>query len=114
MLQAELPLTESRYDLAAYEFHRANPGVYREFERRTLEAIRVMGDRRRLIGAKWLWENMRFDFEFVVEGAADYKLNNNHIRWYSLRFEEQHPEFGQVFSRRRAKEEREDLWASKS
>lgn len=107
MLQAELELplgTITDYDRAAELFHEDHPFVYREFERRVREALAEMGPRRRPIGAKRLWENMRWDFEFKLRVKSKYRLNNNHIRFYSQRFERLHPHLGRVFTHRKAKD----------
>jgi hypothetical protein len=78
------------------EFNAAHPEVYAMFERFALEALRF----RRVIGAKAVWERMRWETSVGSEQAEDFRLNNNFTAYYSRLFMERHPEHVEAFETR--------------
>jgi hypothetical protein len=82
-------------------FHERNPAVFAAFERLALEALQRGRAR---IGAKALWERMRWDLDLELGDAAP-KLNNDHVALYAREFARRHPEHAGAFEfRRRAGE----------
>ncbi|HSC08080.1 MAG TPA: hypothetical protein VLD59_14740, partial [Steroidobacteraceae bacterium] len=74
-LFAELDAPESATLREAFErFHRENPQVYRLFCRFCDDAIRAG---RKHLGAKMIWERMRW-FARVETTDPEFKLNNNY------------------------------------
>ena len=85
------------------DYDRRNPAVWPMFERFALEAARA-GVR---MGAKAIWERMRWEVRINTPGDDFAKLNNSYVSWYSRRFKEQHPGYGQIFAIRKAQADRE-------
>lgn len=81
------------------EFHRANPHVYAEFERRALQLHRA-GARR--IGAKAIAERIRWDINIRTLGD-EYKINNSYTALYARLLIHHHPELADVIELRRRK-----------
>ncbi len=77
---------------------RDNPKVYELFERYALEAAKC-GKR---IGAKAIWERMRWYAQVETKDPDGYKLNNNYTSWMVRKFREDHPGYGMVFSVRQS------------
>lgn len=104
----QLPLEFDRHPdrRAAFEaFHAENPRVWELFERFTLEAVRAGGSRR--IGARMVWERIRWETRVAVDLAGGSpKLNDHHVPYFSRLFLDRHPELGQVFETRALSQER--------
>ena len=88
-------------DFDAYD--RANPAVWQLFERFALDAAR----RGRIVGAKAIWERMRWECSVECKGDEDYKLNNNYTAWYVRKFREAHPGYGMIFATRTSQADKE-------
>jgi hypothetical protein len=82
-------------------FHAANPGVYAAFERLALDAI-ARGKTR--IGAKALWERLRWDL-WVESSDDEPRLNNDHTASYARHFARMHPEHASAFEFRKRRDE---------
>ena len=79
-------------------FHAAHPEVYAAFERLALEAWR-RGKRR--VGAKALWERMRWDL-WIAAGEGDGpKLNNDYTALYAREFARRNPALRGLFEFRK-------------
>lgn len=89
--QAPAP-EEPTLDEAFRVFHRDNPHVYAEIERRALELQRVGATR---VGIGAIVEAMRYDWALKTKGG-DYKINNNHRSRYARQLVEDHPELHDV------------------
>jgi hypothetical protein len=74
-------------------FHMAHPEVWDEFERITLQLI-ARGFRR--YSADGVMHVVRLRTSAGDRSAA-FKINNNHVAWYSRRFAEAHPEHADFF-----------------
>jgi len=78
--QLRLPAYVDHIEEAAIEFDRRNPRVYRLFADYALRARR----RGKVLGAKAIWERLRWDLE-VESDEESPKLNNSHVsvfaRW---------------------------------
>jgi hypothetical protein len=62
-------------------FYSANPDVYAEFERRVLE-LHAKGHKR--IGARMVWEVMRYDALLRTDSGSDpFKLNDHNTCYYA-------------------------------
>jgi hypothetical protein len=77
--------------LAFIKYHLANPAVWAEFEKFSLEAAR----RGKKLGAKAIAERIRWESE-IVRGE-DYKIGNNWIAYYARIFAIKHPSFKDYF-----------------
>ncbi len=94
------PAEENTIREAFERFHRANPAVYALFERFALEAIHSGAD---TLGAKAVWERLRWETSVQVEHRAQFKLNNNFTPYLARLFMERHPEHGDVFHTRKVR-----------
>ena len=74
----------------AWEFMRAHPHVYDEFYRRCCIA-KVHQDRHKL-GAKTIWESMRWDAVTGAHYNDEYALNNNFTKAFAERVVDENPE----------------------
>lgn len=81
------------------QFHRENPDVYRLFCRFCDDAIRAG---RKHLGAKMIWERMRWHTRVESTDPA-FKLNNNYHAFYARRWLVEHPEHPDFFETRRQK-----------
>jgi len=89
---------------AAFElFHRDNPQVYRLFCHYCDEAIRAG---RKYLGAKMIWERMRWHARVETTDAA-FKLNNNWHSFMARLWLAEHPEHPDFFETRRLKSEQD-------
>ncbi len=79
------------------KFHAENPHVYRLFERFALRAINAGRPR---LGAKAIFERLRWYTTVETRSSDDLKLNNNYTPFYARMFEEQHPDYAGFFSKR--------------
>lgn len=84
------------------QFHERNPQVYAAFERLTLRAI--AGEQK--MGAKAVWERMRWDFHVESSDKAP-KLNNNFTAYYARHFMALHPQHANYFQLREIGKRRE-------
>lgn len=80
------------------DYDRQNPAVWPMFEKFALEAARC-GAR---VGAKAIWERMRWEVRVNTPGDDFAKLNNSYVSWYARRFKERHPGYGQIFNIRKS------------
>jgi hypothetical protein len=83
-------------DRAFEAFHLANPRVWELFVRFTFEAIDA-GHKNysaRAIAHRIRWHTT------VETTDTDYKINNNHVRRYALKFMREYPEHGGFFRTR--------------
>ena len=76
-------------------FHRANPQVYDLLRSLALAMVRAGRDR---IGAKMLWERLRW--EYALQTAGEYRLNNNLTSRYARLLMDQEPELAGRFETR--------------
>lgn len=88
-------------------FHKANPDVYRLFDRFALEAI---NSGMKKVGSKFVFERIRWETSVNTTGAGwstatkkPLKLNNNFTAWYARLFMMAHPEHAGTFETREAK-----------
>lgn len=86
------PTLEERWQA----FDRENPQVWRAFERFTWDAIRAGRER---IGAKAIWERMRW-WSSVETTGDEYRLNNSWVSFYARKFRKAYPEHAHVFATR--------------
>lgn len=91
---------QTRIERRFAEFHRQNPHVYAEFERRAMELYRA-GARR--IGVKAIAERIRWDVHVRVL-TEDYKINNSLVALYARLLVHRRPELTEVIELRRRKE----------
>lgn len=91
------PEARNALEAAALAFHEANPHVYEAFEAYALEAV---GEGMR-IGAKTIWELLRWDYRVEVHTRGDeFKLNNNHTAYYARMFADRNPNHAEFFRTR--------------
>lgn len=92
-------MAKSRREMrkAFWEFHRANPRVWKLLVKFAFEAYDA-GMRR--IGIAFLIERIRWEEE-VVRRTDGYKINNNHKPFYSRRLMRKHPELNGLFVTRK-------------
>ena len=83
---------------AASRFDRANPQVWRLFRAYTLRAIES-GKRR--IGAKMVWERIRWYAEIETDEECP-KLNNNYTAYYARKWQRTYPGMASIFATREA------------
>ena len=92
---------KSAFQRAFEAFHAVNPHVYRLFTHYAMEA-HGLGTTR--LGARLLWERMRWDVTVDTHYAdpnEEYKLNDHYIAYYARHFMADHPELGEFFETRR-------------
>lgn len=89
--------SEEKRRAAFEEFHAANPAVYQEFERRALELIRLG---REDFGARQIMESIRYFFAVEIRSNDGFRINNNHVPFYSRLFAERNPEHAGFFKMR--------------
>jgi len=83
------------------EFDKANPHVYREFEKQAIIAIQKG---RKKISAKMLVNWIRWN-EFLRTSDENFKINDAYHSYYSRLFIEKHPEYDGVFELRKLRNE---------
>jgi hypothetical protein len=81
-----------------FQWHYANPLVWKEFERLSLELI-ARGITH--YGAKSIMEVVRW--HRAICGGADFKINNNYSAYYARIFEMKHPGHTGFFEMRRVR-----------
>ena len=74
------PGRTSALDLDFWGFHEANPAVYEALAKLARSAL---GRGKRRIGAKALWEVVRWDMWLATEGDEEFNLNNNYTSRYA-------------------------------
>jgi len=79
------------------EYHKANPEVWRQFERFTLDAC----SRRRAIGAKAIMERVRWETE--IERGEEFKVCNSYTAYYARVFAAKYPQHAELFEFRTIK-----------
>lgn len=79
-----------------YWFDTQNPHVYQLFKQVALELV---GTDIKRIGAKFIWEIMRYKIYFEVKKSEreKYKLNNNYTALYARKFVTDFPQFKDKF-----------------
>lgn len=82
---AELSRGRARFET----FHRANPEVWKLFERFCLEMIEAGKSD---FGAPVVWERIRWEVSLETRGNEPYRLPNIHRPLYARLFQERHPE----------------------
>ena len=90
MTQTNPESSTDRWRQKALAYMRANPHIYDEFYRRCCKA-KVHQNRQKL-GAKTIWEAMRWDFVTGKRWDESYALNNNYTRTFAEQVVEQNPE----------------------
>jgi hypothetical protein len=84
-----------------WAWHKANPAVWEQFERFSLEAVR----RGRSKISHWLIVNrIRWETSIVTTGV-DFKISNDHIAFYARLWRVKYPEHGNLFQIKRMKGE---------
>lgn len=78
------------------KFDRENPEVYWMFEKFTMAAYHAGAKK---LGAKMIWERMRWHVRFETYGS-DFKLNNNYTSYYAQMFLDKHPDLSGLFDTR--------------
>jgi hypothetical protein len=89
------------------EFDRANPRVYEllcQFADRAISAGRMR------LGAKLIWERLRWEIYVESVSNDDFRLNNNHTAYYARKWLRDHPEYPEFFETRIVKGERGAHW----
>jgi hypothetical protein len=76
-------------------FHRENPSLYREFERRALALYHAGATR---VGIAMIAEAIRYDDAVARRGA--YKVNNSYRAFYSRMLLHDHPELSSLIETR--------------
>jgi hypothetical protein len=79
-------------------YHQANPEIWKEFERLTLELI---NRGKKHYGAKAVMEVVRFNQ--LINGKGEFKVNNNFAAYYSRIFALKHKQYSSFFERREVK-----------
>lgn len=98
--QSDLPFGKTlreRFEV----FHAQNPRVYELFDRFAMDAVRAG---RKRIGAKMLWERMRWYTSVETKDPEGWKLNNDWHAFYARLWLACHPEHENFFELRRQKE----------
>ena len=84
---------------AFHEFHTAHPEVYDLMVRLARRArSRRPGQK---VGAKALWERVRWDFTYERDPADEYKLNNNFTSRYARMMAKQEHDLSDAFEFRK-------------
>ena len=83
-------------------FHRANPAVYRIFKKFAFEAI---NKGRQHLGARMIWNRIRWYTSVETCAGDGFKLNNNHSPYYARMFMRDYPQHDGFFRTRRVQGE---------
>jgi hypothetical protein len=86
-----------KLELQFWQFHSDNPVVYRLLVRFARE-WRALGNEHGSM--QLLCERMRWEFATSVRSTDGFKLNNNHVAFYSRLLEDQEPELEGFFRKR--------------
>ena len=86
------------------EFHNANPSVWKHFEKFALRAV-VMAEKRgwNYVSADMIAHRVRWETN-IETSDLDFKINNNHVAYYSRLFQSHYPQFKDFFRNRSVKE----------
>lgn len=97
-LQPIVPVAQARLSIEEQfqAFHSANPQVYELLRSLALQMVRAGRER---IGAKMLWERLRWEYALATTGDA-YKLNNNLTSRYARLLMEREPVLAGAFETR--------------
>ena len=90
-------LFESQIQQRFLDYHSKNPHVYVTLRRLALEAVQ-RGQRH--IGAKMLWEVMRWNLMMETSDPEGWKLNNNYCSRYARMLMDQNSDLAGVFETR--------------
>lgn len=90
-------LFEPQLDREFREFHDANPQVFEVFTRLALDAM----DAGQRVGARCIWERMRWYYRIEIAGNAKPKLNDHHAPRYARLLARIDPRFKDFFEFRR-------------
>ena len=85
-------------DVGFCQYHKDNPQIYMKFKKL---ALHLINKGRKHYGAKAIFEVIRYNT--VIEGNDDFKVNNNYTAFYARLFEQDHPQYGGFFSKRKSK-----------
>ena len=96
-----LPFDQSPGNPRFWEHHREHPEVWTVFERFTLEVVEAGATR---IGARLIWERMRWHVRFEIKSKEPWSLNDHLVPYYARHFIEVHPEHAGLFEFRPLKE----------
>jgi len=83
-----------------FEFHNANPLVYALFQQYAIQAIDSGAKK---IGAKAIYERLRWNLYFETKGDLKYKLNNDYVSRYARLFIHDFPEYSHKIETRTLK-----------
>jgi len=87
-----------------WEWHKANPDVWKYFERFSMEA--VSKGRKKI--SHWLIINrIRWEVNIVTTGE-DFKISNDYIAFYARLWKAKHPEHKDLFTTKRMIGEKDD------
>ncbi len=95
----DLP-TRGKLERAFWEFHGANPEVYRMLVRFAQEWRQARGKSARL-GVKALFERVRWEVALARTDALGFKLNNNYTAYYARLIMVQERDLADIFKLRR-------------
>lgn len=90
-------VSEEKRRKAFEKFHRDNPHVWEEFERR---ALALIAKGREDFGARQIVESMRYFYAVEIRSSDGFRINNNHVPFYARMFAEKHPEHRDFFKQR--------------
>lgn len=91
----------TKLEQAFVEFDQANPHVYRLLCRFADQAIAAGRIR---IGSQLIFERIRWEVYFTTTDT-EFKLNNNHVAYYSRKWLKEHPEYPKFLPIRRTRGE---------
>lgn len=96
--------TPSKLELAAIEFHQANPRVWELFIRYAKKATAAVPH----WGCRAVFHRIRWYAQIETKSVDRFKINNNHSPYYARLFEQEFPEHAGFFFTRitRAEEDR--------
>lgn len=78
------------------KFYAENPQVYHLFRELAIKALSVTSGR---IGGRLIWERIRWEYHFQVQGNHRPKLNDHHVPYYVRLLMHREPErFAQRFT----------------
>lgn len=98
--------TNPEADAAFWKFHARNPGVLELFLRfaREAKAARIRRPGAPRIGAKAIWERIRWEYSVVEEiDSSAFVLNNNYVSRYARLAMMKEPSLAGMFETRKLK-----------
>ena len=84
-----------------WDFHKANPQVYKKFEQFAFDVIKTG---RKRYSAKAIVERMRWHSDIESNSSSDFKFQNNHTAYYARLFMYVNPMHEGFFKLREVKE----------